>query len=203
MFGKKKKEVRIENLKADHLYALEELYSEEIKNRTSSSSTRGVSDDKLTMEILYMHTDQYNSENLNNMDPFVKKTRERLEELKNLGLVDIKRKTRKPLSESDDGVIYYYTLTNEGEKIGRGLYHKNVREGIKRHFARKREGGLATRISAFIFLLAGLFLMAVPDSSPTLTGNFIGASAETDASFFIALALMILGGFLLFKSLKN
>ena len=101
-----------------------------------------------------------------------------------------------PFTEFPKGAIGISGNSEEGQEI------YNLVNKAKRN--REKRGNLATRVSAFIFLLAGLFLMAIPDFSPTLTGNFLGASGNSaDISFFIALALIILGGFLLFKSLKN
>ncbi len=78
----------------------------------------------------------------------------------------------------------YFTLTPKGVEFIKGS-----------------KKSLTARVVASIFLLAGFFFMAVPDF--TTTGNVIGNSAEADISFFLSLGLMIIGGVLLFQSLKK
>jgi hypothetical protein len=66
---------------------------------------------------------------------------------------------------------------------------------------RSNGGGLVEKLSSFIFLLAGLFFMALPDF--TTTGGFIGIGSGSTISFFLSLGLIIIGGVLFFKSFKK
>ena len=65
----------------------------------------------------------------------------------------------------------------------------------------KRGSNLTQKVSAFIFLIAGFIFMVFPDF--TTTGNVISSSSNIDISFFLSFVLMIIGGVLLFKSLRN
>lgn len=60
---------------------------------------------------------------------------------------------------------------------------------------------LAERLTSFIFLLTGLFFLALSDF--TSTGNVTGNSGFVDVSFFLSLGLMAIGGVLLFKVLNK
>lgn len=109
----------------------------------------------------------------------------------NTNAYPISRRNNKPRS-----IPEYYGPGNEERQELQNLINK-----ARRHKGRRKN--LATKLSAFIFFIGGLILMIASNFSPTLTGNVVGSSIETNTSFFIALALMIIGGVLLFKSFKK
>jgi len=59
-------------------------------------------------------------------------------------------------------------------------------------------------VIASVFLLAGLIFMTLPEFTTKTTGNIIGSSAGVNIPFFLSIALIIIGGILLYKVLiKN
>ena len=105
------------------------------------------------------------------------------------------------------GVIGYYRITRKGYKLFKEYQERIwMKEGLPKELSQKdsrepEKSGLIRKVSASVFLLAGLFFMAVPDF--TTTGNVIGSSTGANISFFLSLALMIIGGVLLFRSFKK
>ena len=57
------------------------------------------------------------------------------------------------------------------------------------------------RIFAFIFIISGLGFMLWQES--IVTGNVVGSTTSIDIAFFASLALIVIGGILLFRSLKK
>ncbi len=101
-------------------------------------------------------------------------------------------------------------LENEGlvrETSRKYGLHKLTKKGVKMmedQFELTPQG-LAVRVAASIFLLAGFIFMVLPDfTNIATTGNVIGTTVSTDTIiFFSSLGLMVIGGVLLFISFKK
>lgn len=63
------------------------------------------------------------------------------------------------------------------------------------------KGTLTLRVMASIFLVAGTLFMLWQEK--IVTGNVIGNETPINIAFFSSLALIIIGGILLFRSLKK
>ncbi len=130
-----------------------------------------------------------------------------------------------------DGLLEIHSqLDEDGKKLRAQYYHRRNRSGLytlqatnptelkkvyeitpegtkylARHQRDKRHSPKGTdlvgKVSSFIFLLAGLVFMTIPDL--TTTGNVTGNSAGANLSFFLSSGLMVIGGVLFFISFKK
>lgn len=86
-----------------------------------------------------------------------------------------------------------YTLNEKGIKY-LARYQHNKEHPIKK-------SDLVSKAFASILIVLGFVSMISPDFKNT--GNVIGNLTGADVTFFLSLGLMVLGGFLLFKSSKE
>jgi len=98
-------------------------------------------------------------------------------------------------------------IAEADEKGGNFGRYKTITDFVKKYETqhqgkRSGEGSLAGRISAFVFLIVGLASMLVQDGL-VQTGNIIGSGTKLDIPFLLSLLLMVIGGALLFISLKD
>jgi len=183
----KRREARLAELNDEEKHELEVLYKLEEKGhlRVTPRILVGLEADKLG-------TNKYNEPrrdgedfetDINRYKRFyenrVAKVKDALYSLHRLGLT-----TYSPEKRFD-----FYWLSPKGKDLARELVNSQTKNSI------------TTKVTSTIFLIAGLFFMAIPDF--TTTGNVIGNSAGADISFFLSFALMIIGGALLFKSLRK
>ncbi|HLC78165.1 MAG TPA: hypothetical protein VJH92_03515 [Candidatus Nanoarchaeia archaeon] len=63
------------------------------------------------------------------------------------------------------------------------------------------------KVSAFIFIIAGIFFMGFAGSGSGATGNVIDSASSSGSSFslefFLPLGLMVIGAVLLFKTMVS